>query len=139
MFVGVDQDQLSQEFQFLFDGNGPLSAVFGPYYLGESITSHQEAYADDFLTLGALPLTFLRTVDDDLDTDSYAAFGQASWQFNDRLAGTLGLRYTHESKDYFRTTSTFSNLRGAERHVRVPGRRQLGCIHAELRAGLQAD
>jgi len=110
VFVGVDQDQLSQEFQFLFDGGGRLNAVFGLYYLNESITSHQEAYADDFLTLGALPLTFLRTVDDDLDTDSYAAFGQATWQFNDRLSGTLGLRYTYESKDYFRTTSTFSNL-----------------------------
>jgi iron complex outermembrane receptor protein len=110
VFVGVDQDQLTQEFQFLFDNGGRLNAVFGLYYLNESITSHQEAYADDFLTFGALPLTFLRTVDDDLDTDSYAAFGQASWKFTDRLAGTVGLRYTYESKDYFRTTSTFSNL-----------------------------
>jgi flagellar hook-basal body protein len=56
VFVDVDQDQLSQEFQFLFDDGGRLNAVFGLYYLNESITSHQEAYADDFLTLGALPL-----------------------------------------------------------------------------------
>jgi iron complex outermembrane receptor protein len=110
VFVGVDQDQLTQEFQFLFDDGGRLNAVFGLYYLNESITSHQEAYADDFLTLGALPLTFLRTIDDDLDTDSYAAFGQASWQFTDQISATVGLRYTYESKDYFRTTSTFSNL-----------------------------
>ncbi len=110
VFVGVDQDQFSQEFQFLYDAGGRLSAVFGLYYLGEDIVSHQEAYADDFLTLGPLPLTFLRTVDDDLNTDSYAAFGQASWKFTDRLTGTLGLRYTNESKDYFRTTSTFSNF-----------------------------
>jgi iron complex outermembrane receptor protein len=110
VFVGVDQDQLSQEFQFLFDDGGRLNAVFGLYYLNENITSHQEAYADDFLTLGALPLTFLRTVDDDLDTDSYAIFGQGNWQFTDRLSAILGLRYTYESKDYFRTTSTFSNF-----------------------------
>jgi iron complex outermembrane receptor protein len=110
VFVGVDQDQLSQEFQFLFDDGGRLNAVFGLYYLSEGITSHQEAYADDFLTYGTLPLTFLRTIDDDLDTDSYAVFGQATWRFTDRLATTLGLRYTKEDKDYFRTTSTFWSL-----------------------------
>ncbi len=126
VFVGVDQNQFSQEFQLLFDGGGPLTAVVGAYYLSEEITSHQEAYADDFLTLGALPLTFLRTVDDDLQTDSYALFGQAIYAITDLVNVTLGLRYTNESKDYFRTTSTFSNLAGAARHVRVPGRRQLG-------------
>ena len=110
VFVGVDQNQFSQEFQLLFDGGGPLTAVVGAYYLSEEITSHQEAYADDFLTLGALPLTFLRTVDDDLQTDSYALFGQAIYAINDLVNVTVGLRYTKEDKDYFRTTSTFSNL-----------------------------
>jgi iron complex outermembrane receptor protein len=110
VFVGVDQNQFSQEFQLLFDGGGPLTAVLGAYYLSEEITSHQEAYADDFLTLGALPLTFLRTVDDDLQTDSYALFGQATYAINDEVNATFGLRYTKEDKDYFRTTSTFSNL-----------------------------
>jgi iron complex outermembrane receptor protein len=106
----VDQNQFSQEFQLLFDGGGPLTAVLGAYYLSEEITSHQEAYADDFLTLGALPLTFLRTVDDDLQTDSYALFGQATYAINDEVNATVGLRYTKEDKDYFRTTSTFSNF-----------------------------
>jgi len=110
VFVGVDQNQFSQEFQLLFDGGGPVTAVVGAYYLSEEITSHQEAYADDFLTLGALPLTFLRTVDDDLQTDSYALFGQATYAINDEVNATFGLRYTKEDKDYFRTTSTFSNL-----------------------------
>jgi len=109
VFVGVDQDQTSQEFQFLYSSDR-LEAVFGLYYFGEDITSDQTAWADDFLTLGALPLTFTRTVNDDLNTDSYAAFGQATWRFTDALSGTIGLRYTDESKDYWRTTSTFSNL-----------------------------
>ena len=110
VFVGVDQEQFSQEFQLLFDAGDRLTGVFGVYYLGEDITSHQEAYADDFLTLGALPLTFLRTVDDDLQTDSYAAFGQATYKVSDQVSATLGLRYTSESKDYFRTTSTFYSV-----------------------------
>jgi len=34
------------------------------------------------------------------DTDSYAAYAQGSFAFNDRLSGTLGLRYTHDEKDF---------------------------------------
>ena len=35
VFVGVDQDQFSQEFQLLFDDGDRLTGVFGVYYLGE--------------------------------------------------------------------------------------------------------
>ena len=106
VFVGVDQDQTSQEFQFLYQDDR-LEAVMGLYYFGEDIKSDQSAWADDFLTFFGTPITFTRTVADKLSTDSYAVFGQATWKFNDRLSGTVGLRYTDESKDYFRTTSTF--------------------------------
>jgi iron complex outermembrane receptor protein len=106
VFVGVDQDQTSQEFQLLYSSDR-LEAVMGLYYFGEDITSDQIAWADDFLKLGAIPITFRRTVNDDLNTDSYAAFGQATYRFTDRWSGTLGVRYTDESKDYFRTTTTF--------------------------------
>jgi iron complex outermembrane receptor protein len=106
VFVGVNQDQTSQEFQLLYTSDR-LEAVFGLYYFGEDITSDQTAWADSFLAYGPLPISFTRTVADDLNTDSYAAFAQGTWKFNDRFSGTLGLRYTDESKDYFRTTSTF--------------------------------
>lgn len=36
----------------------------------------------------------------DQTTDSYAGYAQGSWDFNDRLSGTLGLRYTHDKKDF---------------------------------------
>jgi iron complex outermembrane receptor protein len=110
VFVGIDENQKSQEFQFQYDAGGRLNMVLGLYYFGEENKSDQIAWANDFLTLGALPLTFKRTVNDKLTTDSYAAFGQGTWKFTDRLTGTVGLRYTDESKDYWRTTSTFSNL-----------------------------
>jgi iron complex outermembrane receptor protein len=106
VFVGVDQDQTSQEFQLLYSSDR-LEAVMGLYYFGEDIKSDQTAWADDFLKLGAIPITFTRTVNDKLNTDSYAAFGQATYRFTDRWSGTLGIRYTDESKDYFRTTTTF--------------------------------
>ena len=37
----------------------------------------------------------------DIIVRSYAGFGQASWHFTDQLSGTLGLRYSHEEKDFF--------------------------------------
>jgi outer membrane receptor protein involved in Fe transport len=58
------------------------------------------------------PITFMRTIADDLNTKSYAAFGQVDWQFAEQWSLGLGLRYTYEKKDYFRTTSTFTNILG---------------------------
>jgi iron complex outermembrane receptor protein len=112
VFVGVDQDQWSQEFQLLGDNGGDVNWVAGFYYLEEDIPSHQEAYANDFILFNGLPVTFLRTIDDHLKTTSWAFFGQADWQFADAWTLTLGLRYTDEKKDYDRTTSTFSDLLG---------------------------
>lgn len=111
VFVGVDQDQLSQEFQLLGNSDN-VHWVAGLYYLNEQVPSHQEAYADDFLLFGGLPISFLRTIDDDLETTSYAVFAQVDWAFADRWSLGLGIRYTNEEKDYFRTTSTFSDLLG---------------------------
>jgi iron complex outermembrane receptor protein len=117
VFVGVDQDQTSQEFQLSYDAGGPLTVVAGAYWLEENITSHQEAYGDD--VLGFLPnpfpigpigkATFLRTVDDDLETVSKALYANATWRLTDAIRVTGGLRYTNEEKTYSRTTSTFSN------------------------------
>lgn len=112
VFVGIDQDQFSQEFQLLGDSGGSVTWVAGAYYLNENVPSHQEAYADDFLLFGGVPISFLRTIDDDLETTSYAFFGQVDWAFADSWNLGLGIRYTKEEKDYFRTTSTFSDILG---------------------------
>ena len=103
--VRVDQDQTSQEFQLAYN-QGPWQAVAGAYYLKENVASHQEAYADAFVA----PFSFLRTVDDDLTTTSWAAYGNASYALTEQLRLSAGVRYTKEEKDYFRTTSTFSNF-----------------------------
>jgi len=111
VFVGIDQNQFSQEFQLL--GNRDrLNWVAGLYYLDEKVPSHQEAYADDFLLFNGVPISFLRTIDDDLETTSYAAFGQLDYALTERWSAGLGIRYTKEKKDYFRTTSTFSDILG---------------------------
>ncbi|HEU0153664.1 MAG TPA: TonB-dependent receptor [Arenimonas sp.] len=110
VLVAIDQDQFSQEFQLQYDNGGNFKAVMGLFYLDENVPSHQEAYADDFLAFGGVPLTFLRTIDDDLSNTSYAGFVHASWEFAPTWTLSTGLRYSKDKKNYFRTTSTFSNL-----------------------------
>jgi iron complex outermembrane receptor protein len=110
VFVDVNQNQVSQELQATYD-DGPLTLVGGAFYMVENIDSHQEAFGDDVLT-GPGGFTFLRTVDDDLKTTSWAVFANASYALSDQLNISAGVRYTEETKDYFRTTSTFSSFPG---------------------------
>jgi iron complex outermembrane receptor protein len=107
VLVAFDQDQTSQEFQFHHDNGGTMQSVLGLYYLKENVPSHQEAYADDLFALGGAPISFLRTIDDDLSTTSYAAFAHTAWEFAPTWSLSAGLRYTREKKDYQRSTSTF--------------------------------
>ncbi|MGE5502449.1 MAG: TonB-dependent receptor, partial [Ignavibacteriales bacterium] len=106
VFVGVDQNQFSQEFQATYVA-GPWNLVGGVYYLRENVDSHQEAYADDLLGPVFLNSGFLRTVDDTLETTSKAAYLNAGYAVTERLRVAAGVRYTKEEKDYDRTTSTF--------------------------------
>jgi len=108
VLVDVDQDQTSQELQLHYQGAN-WRLVSGLYYLRENIVSHQEAYADAFLGGFLGGTSFLRTVDDDLQTTSWAAFANVVFALSDSVNLSGGLRYTEEEKQYFRTTSTFSN------------------------------
>jgi iron complex outermembrane receptor protein len=106
VFVGVDQSQASQEFQLTYEGDR-FTFVGGVYYLAETIESDQIAFADDFV-VGFLGLTsFTRTIADDLETTSYAAYANGTFAVTDRLNISAGIRYTEEEKDYFRTTTGF--------------------------------
>jgi len=109
VFVGVDQNQFSQEFQATYTGS-KFTGVAGLYYLHENVDSHQEAYADDLLGPAFLNSGFLRTVDDKLHTNSYAAYANGSYEIVPRVRLSAGIRYTKETKDYWRTTSTFFSL-----------------------------
>jgi iron complex outermembrane recepter protein len=110
VFVGVNQNQLSQELQLTYSGER-LSGVAGLYYLREHITSHQEAYGRDLFYLFGSRLfnDVLRTIDDDLLTKSYAGYANGSFTIVPDVRLSAGIRWTHESKDYDRTTSVFLN------------------------------
>ncbi len=106
VFVGVEQDQTSQEFQLLYDDGGAVSGVGGVFWLNENVASFQQAYADDFLLFGGFPTPFLRNIEDNLNLHSWATFGNLVYDVNDRLSLTGGLRYTYELKTYQRSTDT---------------------------------
>lgn len=109
VFVGVNQEQMSQELQLIYQ-SGAWNVVAGLYYLEEKIVSHQEAYADDLLGPLLGNPTFLRTIDDDLQTTSKAAYLNATYAITEALRLSAGIRYTEEEKVYSRTTSTFSSF-----------------------------
>jgi iron complex outermembrane recepter protein len=83
-------EQWSQEFQLSSKGSGRLDWLIGAY-----------AFTEDGTLNYAFPVPLLATTitfDANQKTDAYAVFGQASYHFTDRLTGTFGLRYSHESK-----------------------------------------
>ncbi len=107
VLVALDQDQKSQEFQLHYDNGSTLHLTFGAYWLREHVTSYQEAYADDLFSYLGSGVDFLRTIDDDLTTTSTAAFAHANWEFAPTWTLAAGVRWTKDTKDYERSTSTF--------------------------------
>lgn len=107
VLVEVDQEQFSQELQLQYDNGSNVQAIFGAYYMNETLPSYQEAYASDFFGMLGAPIDFLRTIDDDLETTSIAAFAHVNWEFAPTWTLAAGLRYSRDEKDYWRTTSTF--------------------------------
>ena len=89
-----DYEQLSQELQ-LIGSTDALEYVFGLYYFDdEARYVNPGVYA---APLGGVPSQNYET-----STRALAAYGQGTWRpsgFDQRLALTLGLRYTEEDKD----------------------------------------
>lgn len=107
VFVGFHQKQASQELQLAFDNGSNVQSVFGAYFLRENVPSTQYAFADDLFAVAGRTVPFLRTIGDDLTTKSWAGFAHVNWEFVPSWTLAAGIRYSKESKDYDRTTSTF--------------------------------
>ena len=121
-FVGVVQKQFSQELQLKYD-SGALNGVFGVYFLNEAVKSNQVSYDDNLVYLAPAgpPVTFVRFINDDQNTKSYAAFGQLTYDLTERFSVTGGLRYTKEDKRYNRFTSVRSSFAALNSSFAFPG------------------
>lgn len=107
VLVNFHQKQFSQELQLQYNNGDNLEAVYGLYYLDEKVPSHQEAYANDFIRFMGTKVDFLRTIDDNLHNRSMAGFAHVNWEFVPSWTLAAGVRYTKETKHYYRTTSAF--------------------------------
>ncbi|WP_405227933.1 TonB-dependent receptor [Lentisalinibacter sediminis] len=79
---------------------GALDWVAGLYYYEQETANLSFIeLGPDLLTLLGVPLdSLLAGSDAKMDTTSVAGFGSLTWNFSDRLAATLGGRYTWEEK-----------------------------------------
>ena len=81
----TDQNQFSQEFTLGQTGQGPLDWLVGFYYFQEDLN---------------LDTVFIFPFSIESETESLALFGQGTYNVNDQLAITAGLRGTMEDKSF---------------------------------------
>lgn len=94
-----DTEQFSQELQLLGDAfDTRLRWIVGAYYFDEDAL---QTITDVIFFVPILPQVI------DQSTRSYALFSQGSWDFTERLSGTLGLRYTRDRKSLRGQIDTF--------------------------------
>ncbi|MBO6696648.1 MAG: TonB-dependent receptor, partial [Henriciella sp.] len=81
----TDQDQFSQEFTIGQTGQSSLDWIAGVYFFQEDLS---------------LDTTFIFPFSIDSSTDSIAVFGQGTFEVNDQLSLTAGVRATNDEKDF---------------------------------------
>ncbi|MCA8892337.1 TonB-dependent receptor [Hyphomonas sp.] len=91
-FQETHQNQFSQEFALASNYDGPFNYVGGVYYFKEEVT---------------LDTVFIYPFSINTDSESYAIFGQGTYDVNDKLSLTGGLRYTQESKNFYGINQAF--------------------------------
>jgi iron complex outermembrane recepter protein len=109
--VAIDQvtttaKTLSQELQLLSDSSGPMTYVVGGYYfkdkLRNTLINQQSPLVIRNVTPNITGANFRAGFFDDqkAETESLAAYAQASYALSDTLKFTAGVRYTRDKKDF---------------------------------------
>ncbi len=109
-------EQFSQELRIASPTGGQFEYLAGLYYL------HYELDFDfrtNFNQTLPPPLRATRNWLFDVESDTYATFGQLTWNINDAWALTGSLRYTRESKDA--THQQFPTALYTQMPIMVPG------------------
>ncbi|HCS28372.1 MAG TPA: hypothetical protein DIW43_13015 [Spongiibacteraceae bacterium] len=95
-----DADQYSQEIQILGESfDDRLSWLVGLYYFEEDSLSRVEVYSPFAILINPTEYPLLTDNYQPQKTTNQAAFGQATWDFNEWLHLTGGLRWTREEKE----------------------------------------
>ena len=86
-------EQISQELQLVFDNGGPLTGLLGAYYLDATADTLFDVRI--FTTLAGLTAF----TEADVDTETYAIFGDFSFDVSDKIALSVGGRYTWDNRE----------------------------------------
>lgn len=102
--------QYSQEIRFVSPGGETIDWIAGAYYQQGELDISRQVFDIDFAQLGPIGAVPLYAAGAgvpsvfDQDSDSWAIFGQGTWNATDTLRFTLGLRYNEETKDLDKVT-----------------------------------
>jgi outer membrane receptor protein involved in Fe transport len=108
-----DYDQYSQEIRFVSPGDETIDWIAGAYYQYNELDISSRTDAIDFLQSGPLAVAGALVSGGngpsvpgkfDQDSDSWAIFGQGTWNFSEALRFSLGVRYNEETKDLDKVT-----------------------------------
>jgi outer membrane receptor protein involved in Fe transport len=106
-----DYKQYSQEIRFVSPGGETIDWIAGAYYQHTELDISRRIDAIDFALSGPLSVGGALYAEDsgipstfDQESDSWSVFGQGTWNFNDELRFSLGVRYNEETKDLDKVT-----------------------------------
>jgi iron complex outermembrane receptor protein len=103
-------DQYSQELRLVSPGNESFDWIVGGYYQASELDISNRVDEIDFQLSGPLSVPALVSTTGnppsqfDQDSESWAAFGQVTWNITDELRFSAGLRYNEETKDLDKAT-----------------------------------
>ncbi|MBT8441748.1 MAG: TonB-dependent receptor, partial [Gammaproteobacteria bacterium] len=116
----IKSDQWSQEFQAIGSIGDRLDYIGGIYYLNEDGDQNfgwngSNLVLDDDGDPNTPPAFFpgfnpVSGSDLSVETKSIAVYGEASYNFTDRLKGTAGLRWTEDDKDFNALFTSFIGI-----------------------------
>lgn len=131
-------EQFTQELRLTSPGGETIDYVAGLYYFNKE-QNRDFTRILDLYGLGAVPVPGLATIslinNFTFSNESYAAFGQATWNASDTFRLSLGLRYNHEEVEI---DQTIDALPGTIPEA-VPGRSQARRTDEDLSYRLIAE
>jgi len=113
--VAIGMKVLTQEFQLLSKGDGPLKWVAGAFYYKEDSNELRANVIDRFdtdsngktgLTGDQTQPTVIQNARTRNHADSWALYGQLDYNLTENLQLEAGLRYTRDGKSYFSGADT---------------------------------
>ena len=100
LLLTESSEQFSQELHLLSNNDSAFQWIVGLFYFNEDADRRSQFFGgryDVFAQIFGVPSGF--DVGGDVESESYAAFGQGTYDISDSLQFTAGLRWTRDEKD----------------------------------------